>query len=459
MSTQLHIDVVQPHAEGFLEVGAIAGVRLLSDVHGAVAATRWSREQSVRVQGRNDRERLATIFELPSGGYYGVTIVRPRSTDIEREYLVAEGEVRRETITLPTSPHEYLGWQQFAQVIHSPASRPLPADIFSELLGGTLDFKAMRREPSTEPPPPAPEISSAAIPSSADAWQVVEMMSRTKMRQVNLLNRLDWLPLPDPAIVSWLPKMPDAGEGMQLVERLGPTPSADPSIERRFPRWLWFQSDRHADLASVPWGWWGPHRESYEEIRFSYDLLQRNPIDQSARGRLMISVQDSRWFSLLEFLASGRLCRAGKIFNSVRSLEGDGAFDAVAALEGKVKGPLPAVAGAIVLVTRETSNERQSWDPWLDNLSKFFPGIPDGPILLGYRRLQQATTHEAMEMAFSAVAAGIQRGIPFFAASIRLAALALARFGDDFDTESLSRRIAYASARVDADQPFTVIRL
>jgi hypothetical protein len=178
-------------------------------------------------------------------------------------------------------------------------------------------------------------------------------------------------------------------------------------------------------------------------------------VNQAAPGHLTITLQERRWFGLLEFLASGRLSRTGDMTDEVLRKE-----DPEQALYGKVKGPLAAVAGGIVLVARAESADEQPWDRWLENLSNWFPGIPDGPILLGYRRIQRATNAGELRNAYDILRGAIERGIPFFSASIRMLALALAQISDEIpEADNLRRSIARVSTRVDPDQPFTVIRL
>jgi len=46
-----------------------------------------------------------------------------------------------------------------------------------------------------------------------------------------------------------------------------------------------------------------------------------------------------------------------------------------------------------MLIASASSKLEQRWDPWLDNLANWFPGIPNGPILLGCRRAEQAGDH------------------------------------------------------------------
>ena len=102
----------------------------------------------------------------------------------------------------------------------------------------------------------------------------------------------------------------------------------------------------------------------------------------------------------------------------------------------------------------------QYWDPWLDNLANWFPRIPDGKIILGCRRLQQARSPSDRQAAFAHLRDGFDRGIPFFSATVRMFSLAMAQLGNDFDqAEALRLAAAPVAARLDPDQPFTVIRL
>jgi hypothetical protein len=157
---------------------------------------------------------------------------------------------------------------------------------------------------------------------------------------------------------------------------------------------------------------------------------------------------------LLEFLSAGRLQTASALADATLKAE-----DPQHALQDKLKGPLLAVAGAIILITRSDTADRQGWDQWLDNLANWFPRIPDGKILLGCRRLQQATTKRDLVNVLCHLTDGFERGIPYFTMTIRMLSLALAQLGSDMPAaEDLRRRIGGVTARVDPDQPFTVIR-
>src|SRR5687768_16590326 len=112
--TRLRLKLNQPMAQGHVEGAAVATVRLLTDAGNKMSKTWWSRQLPVDISGSDESLGESATFDLPGGGLYGVTIARPRGEQIEREFFVQEGEERSEMIKLEVSPHEYLGWQQYA---------------------------------------------------------------------------------------------------------------------------------------------------------------------------------------------------------------------------------------------------------------------------------------------------------------------------------------------------------
>lgn len=439
--TELLIKLHQPYAQGYIEAGAMATVRQLSDITGSRIRPLWTREKPVDIAGGDGSSGEHSKFELPGGGYYEVEITRPRGQDISREFMIREGEIRTETITMEVSPHEYLGWQQYAG--HVPADpfqqrrASFSKDVFELHLTAFI-----------------PQVWVTNVPGSELAWDLVRK-GKQEFAPWTVPGPLPPWPAPlwDDQFVTWFPPMPNLVQAGPLMDELrikGLPPNG------WFPRWLVFDNGSKTDLASVPWPWWGmTERNPDEEIRFVYDRVLPSSVDREAPGHLTISVQDRRWFGLLEFLASGRLSLTGEMSAQVL-----GKDDPMDALYGKRKGPLAAAAGGIVLVSRAESSEKQEWDQWLENLSNWFPGIPDGPILLGYRRVQQAKDENDVKSAYAILREAIARGIPFFSACIRMLALALAQISEEIpEAEELRRQIAAVSTRVDPDQPFTVIRV
>lgn len=459
--TQLLIKLHQPMARGNIEDGAVATVRQTAVSSGAVTKAWWAQEKPVAIAGGSGEGGEYTVFDLPGGGYYGVDITLPRGADISKEYLVEEGAVRTETIKMDASPHEYLGWQQYAGIVRSNPYRR-ETERGPALLGapGTARLDLLVRQGNVridklyEHPKLVPEVFATGLPASIEAWALVGQSpggaawARAGGPQV-------WQPTTDEEFTVWFRSMPTLADTMVLIDSLRrPEAPLNPTV-LQFPRWLSFGAVGQIDLASVPWAWWGDGRNPDEEISFLWDRVRPSPAQHNVPGHLTISVHDRRWFGLLEFLASGRLSRAGNLLDQVL-----GNHEPEQALYGKVKGPLVAVAGGIVLIARAPSTDVQPWDQWLENLSNWFPGIPDGPILLGCRRLQQATNPGELLAAFDHLREGIERGLPFFSASIRMLSLALSQIGPEIvAADVLGRYIAPVSARVDPNQPFTVIRL
>ena len=466
--TELRVKLHQPLAYGYLEAAAVATVRLVAESDGAVAKKWWSEEKPVAISGADGGFGDFTRFALPQGGYYAITITRPRGTDISKESLVKDGETLTETIEMAVSPHEYLGWQQFAGIVRArpyeketDPFRDLPTDDATPRLAALRasrdHLEALYRQTA-----PIPTLVPTQIPIGRDAWSWAASLTPASLARLPVSWRREpakWPTNDDREFVAWFPPTPTEAEGLELVRQLHDIPAGVESAAG-FDRWLLAQSPQRTDLASVPWAWWGGRRDKFDQMRLFYDRVRPSPIDHDVPGRFTITVQDRWWTGLLEFLGSDRLYRAEEMLD--RTLSAENRYELYSpqmAMEGKTKGPLAATAGAIILVSRAPT-EPQVWDPWLDNLSNWFRGIPDGAIIRGYRRVEQATTLEHLTMAYGMLREGIERGIPFFSASIRLLSAALARLADVIPDAGRDRGvIASVATQVDPDQPFTVMRL
>ncbi len=182
--TQLQLKLHQPWAQGHLEAGAVASVRLLADASGKVAKKWWSRERPIAIAGGDGRIGEHTVFDLPSGGYYGVSITRPRGPDLSVEFLVEEGEVRTETIAMEVSPHEYLGWQQFAGIVRADpykreAARGPKAPRSTDSRRDVLMMKGQRRiDALYDKAKGAPQVFESELPATAKAWELVARATR-----------------------------------------------------------------------------------------------------------------------------------------------------------------------------------------------------------------------------------------------------------------------------------------
>jgi hypothetical protein len=462
--TQLGIKVYQPYARGSIEAGAILTLRLLADPDGNVIKTWWSEERPVAVIGDDGQSGDYATFDLPRAGYYAIEITPPRGVHISREVLVEEGEFRKETVTMESSPHEYLGWQQYAGILQrdpydeeasKSGEKSFLRTVIQFLVGS---FKRPVSKPSKEPKD-LPTVTAPMLDRAGNRWLrgISERLIDFPELKDALPRVLNWPVQADLEFVTWFPPMPSANDGAALVNSLQQREIPPYSALDAFPRWICFAVDGQVDLASVPWAWFGmsEHRAPGDEIRFLYDRLRTGSVDRRSAGYLNLSIQDQRWFGLLQFLASDRMNRAGELVQQL--LQGGVAEEA---LMGKVKGPLAAVAGGIVLVTQAKTTDEQEWDQWLKNLTNWFPGIPDGAILLGSRALQRATTSADLSAAFQNLQEGYSRGIPYFSATIRILDLTLAQISNDIpEAETLRQNIAFVASRVDPTQPFPVIRL
>jgi hypothetical protein len=447
--TQLEIMLHQPYASGSVDASALLSVRLLADPTGAVVKEWWRVEKPARVVGESGQLEDFTTFELPRGGYYSIDVTTPRGPRISKEFLVEEGTSLREVITFEASPHEYLGWQQYAGILRNRSGLRAQSGAVETGVVGNENVGWDKYE--------IPKVFRYIFASAEPQWFSVRDLPDPyySTPTINPANMLNWQFNPDTDFVTWFPQMPTSEQGNFLVQALRmPEPNV---ADNQFPRWIGFETNRHIDLASVPWPWFGMDldRQFGDEIRFLYDRIRPSAVDSSSPGYLNLSIQDHRWFGLLEFLASDRMSRAGEMLTNL--LPADVAENA---LYGKVRGPLVAVAGGIYLVSQAKNAKAQFWDQWLENLMNWFPGIPDGAILLGSRKLQLARSITDFEEAFGYFLESVRRGIPFFSASVRMLSLGLAQISDGIpDAEELRRAIAFIATRVDPTQPFTVIRV
>ncbi|TAX38979.1 hypothetical protein [Rhizobium leguminosarum] len=217
-----------------------------------------------------------------------------------------------------------------------------------------------------------------------------------------------------------------------------------------FPRWISISRAGYRDLVSMPWLWLPPIRE---DGRVAVIDLNRSGGLSSKSDPVRVDVLDSRWGSLLAYVAVGRMEEAGKVADALISDRSD-AFDESLpqlALRGKLRDPLVAALGGLILVSNVEDTSRKKWDKWLQNLANWFPGIPDGAAICGYRCLQQGRYEEANDW----LRKSVERGLPFFSATFRLLSLGFAQLEDD----AYLRKISKGLVSVDPSQPFTVLSL
>jgi hypothetical protein len=214
------------------------------------------------------------------------------------------------------------------------------------------------------------------------------------------------------------------------------------------PRWLSFSRPGRHDLVSMPWLWLPAIPEDHRVTRIDVNE-PRFLTDSSERTRL--EVHDSRWGALLAYVAVGRMREAGRVADALLKDQRRSFDESLPqlALQGKLREPLVATLGGLILVSNVEDTTRREWDRWLLHLAHWFPGIPDGAAIFGYRCLQKGLNKEAHKW----LRISLERGIPFFSATFRLLSLGFGQLEDDASLRQISRGLI----SVDPSQPFTVM--
>lgn len=154
-----------------------------------------------------------------------------------------------------------------------------------------------------------------------------------------------------------------------------------------------------------------------------------------AQCKLSAAIEDPDFTFVLGYLATGRSELAAQALSDI----------ATDLLAEKIENPLAAAAGAYVLVDQlYDESRRAAWRSWIDNLATWFPDLPDGAILAGH-----LCRHEGdIAGACNAYLAAFDRGIPFFAAGLRMLVAGLVSFRESEVPPALKPRYEVARADV-----------
>lgn len=136
-----------------------------------------------------------------------------------------------------------------------------------------------------------------------------------------------------------------------------------------------------------------------------HDLL----VDMAVSPPARVLVLSEMWSGLLAFLARGDFDTSGQLLDTGLSTT------AIEALQQKVTNPLAAAAGAIAAVQAARPNLETLWDPWLENLANWFPGLPDGKIILARRLMQGRLDSTGQERVRQLLFDAQDQGPPLFA--------------------------------------------
>jgi len=211
------------------------------------------------------------------------------------------------------------------------------------------------------------------------------------------------------------------------------------------PAWITAHGEGWTEVAAVPS--LGLRGGRIEDGGWSV-TLEVDPNAQPARSRVTAQVRSRQWSSLLSFLAS-------RDFASSETLFSQSPLEAREALLYKVNNPIAACAGAIAAVATGRLERLEIPKGWLINLSNFFPGLPDGAVILARHALVSGRKAEAKQMFREAFG----RGIPIYSVALEWLAQGLMVLADDEDTNRLAAAARRMSDMSDPARVFTVLRL
>lgn len=182
---------------------------------------------------------------------------------------------------------------------------------------------------------------------------------------------------------------------------------------------------------------------------------------RSAGRGLRISVVDEERSGLLSYLGAGRMAEASLAFDA-----SDMGARILEEMRAKRRNPLAAAAAAYIGLSIPVGDRRRElWSPWLMNLMRWFPNLPDGAILYARDRLDRATSAADLRRALKALVIAYRRGPPQFSVGVRhlLDGLGIfmgsaPRYGVSGEAlAQMHREVAQFALITDPDQVFTVV--
>jgi len=419
---ELRVD--QPFTRTYDGHGIVVDVRQIATMDGAYPEIPF--ERSVVVAGKVG----PTVIAVPIGKY-------------RLEARLPEGRILRETrvfyeglsdvveFNTGGSPHEWLAWQVLSGNIPQPEVHEKWLNRYSRSvtqMGITLPNGQMVHGSRR------PAINFAITPGGVGRWSSFEPVAALVDPEVDhhsddILSlwraRFSYFPVEHRKIL--------ATRTVAFVETIGALL-----------------------LAYLPVPWSMEHQGD-AEIEIFHD-----PSIPSAR-ELRVSVVDAESSALLSYLGASRMVEAAAAFK-----DDNFGYRVLQDIKDKRRNPLKAAAAAYVGLSLPVGDERRDrWSPWLQNLMRWFPAVPDGAILHARDLMERARTEQQMARALEAFTQAYRRGPPVFSVGVRHLLDGLAFFASrasenqDFDGDILKmyHSVSTFSLLVDPDQAFTVLRL
>ena len=274
------------------------------------------------------------------------------------------------------------------------------------------------------------------LPAHAPQWEV----AATQVELVQAMQQIGWISQPppnktirDPVLqISPEPDYQERFRGFRLFRTW--------AIGQR-PAWVQATLGHTHELCAIPL-----NKNTSVSL-----VVDRMPPEQSAASSVAI---EGRWTPLVGYLATRNFAAGEIVF-------GASASEIRLAVERKFEDAFAAVIGAAIAVGSGRFEKFAIDERWLRNLSQYFPGIPDGPIILA-RHLQarMRTTKQRAEVRNLFMEA-YNRGPPVLSLSLEWLDAGLAQFGEKGSAKlrRAARSVSRIAVRLDPSKPFTTIRL
>ncbi len=296
-------------------------------------------------------DRRASIEVAP--GDFSVTLRTPDGATTTRDIAVAANGVLEVSFAQAPSPHEWL--ETAAALGAVKAAAPL-----EEAAAGAPDAHLSRRTR------PIIEMSGTDAGDRDFAMRLPPPPERNGFR-LGLVGARDIDLAPGAASDLTLSDALDDGRLLR-IDIASDGPDAGDARGGHQPAFVEVFAAGRRELAVLPcvrsWNGapltWRPHLV----------VDRKAPIGSPAVTAI---VEDREWASLLGFLGARDFASADAL------LDGGMGKAAILAIEDKLANPLAAAAGALVAVAASAPDKIERWDPWLENLANWFPGLPDGP--------------------------------------------------------------------------------
>jgi hypothetical protein len=308
-----------------------------------------------------------------------------------------------------------------AGAVDPPEPPFIPARLRRE-----MQRQQRQQDPAPPPPPPAPDVRPVRPDGSdAAAARILPEASNARFHRFGVEDTLDQ-------------RYPAAWSG-------GPAGEAD------LPLWADIRGPGWHERAFVPsQGVAG--RYAFRDLQGEADPWRAGLVvdlfPPGGRSHAAGFVTSGLWGGLLAFLA--RRDFEGGATALAALAERTSLRDAVL---GKVQNPLAATAAALIAVATGQTGALDIPEDWLANLAQWFPGLPDGPVILA--RMRMRAGRPAGDLLDQALA----RGVPVHSLAVDWLAEALAMTGHPAAGAARARARAtdptraYTVTRITGDAP------